>query len=79
LYKNDEIDKTIDAAYSAPDFATKQKLTWQLQSLIHDKYCLWTPVIGFVDLSAKNKKAHDDNVDDIPFGIWTPEKAWISR
>ena len=73
------LDKAIADATAATDDATKAKNMQQMQVLISDKYCLFTPTIINVDLAPKNKKVHNDGVDDTPFGMWTPESAWISK
>jgi ABC-type transport system substrate-binding protein len=77
--KNADLDKAFNDAVAATDFATKQKLTWQLQSLVHDTYCIWTPILINVGISAKSKKVHGDGISDMAFGLWSPENAWIEK
>jgi peptide/nickel transport system substrate-binding protein len=79
IAKFSDLDKVIADSTSATDDATKAKNMQQMQVLINDKYCLFTPTIINVDLAPKNKKVHGDGVDDKPFGLWTPESAWISK
>jgi peptide/nickel transport system substrate-binding protein len=76
---NDTIDKAINDAFAAPDFATKQKLTWETQKVINETYCMWTPVLVNIDLSVKTKKVHGDGIDTTPFGLWTPESAYLDK
>jgi ABC-type transport system substrate-binding protein len=76
-----EIDKLFDDTRAAPDFASKQKLYWQLQSVLIDKYCLFFPVIIYLEHATKNPKVHGDSLDDPQgsTGLWTPEDAWIEK
>jgi peptide/nickel transport system substrate-binding protein len=79
--KNADIDKAISDAYQAPDFASKQKATWNFQSVVFDKYCAWIPVLLNVELATKSSKVHGDSLDDPQgsTGLWTPEAAWLEK
>jgi peptide/nickel transport system substrate-binding protein len=77
--KNAELDKTFADASAATDFATKKDLTWKLQVLVHDTYCVWNPILVNVGISVKTKKVHDDGISDMAFGLWSPENAWLEK
>jgi ABC-type transport system substrate-binding protein len=79
LLHNADIDNAINNAAAAPDFATKQSLTWAAQTALTETYDIWTPVLVNVDLSVKTKKVHGDGIDTTPFGLWTPESAYLDK
>jgi peptide/nickel transport system substrate-binding protein len=81
IIKNAEIDKAFQDARGAADFASKQQLTWQLQSLLIDKYCLYFPVIIYLELATKSPKVHGDALDNPigSIGLWEPENAWKEK
>jgi peptide/nickel transport system substrate-binding protein len=77
--KNADLDKTFSDASAATDFNTKKDLTWKLQVLVHDTYCIWNPILVNVGISAKSKKVHGDGISDMAFGLWAPENAWMGK
>ena len=73
-----EINDLYIRASTAPDFATKKKLTQQLMALWTDKYCLST-ILGISPLPiGKSKKLHDDLYGVVPNRYLSP-KAWLSE
>jgi peptide/nickel transport system substrate-binding protein len=67
-----------NAAITAVDDATKQKLVWQMASIAIDKYCMTTPVNVQPVNYVKTKKLHDDLLGVYPNQYISP-KAWLSK
>jgi ABC-type transport system substrate-binding protein len=73
-----EINALYIRASTAPDFATKKKLTQQLMALWTDKYCL-SAIVSISPLPiGKSKKLHDDLYGVVPNRYLSP-KAWLSE
>ena len=71
-----EITNMFVRASTAPDFATKKKLTQQLMALWTDKYCL-SAIVSISPLPiGKSKKLHDDLYGVVPNRYLSP-KAWL--
>lgn len=75
----EETDKLIDQALAAPDFATKEKITLQLQQLVFDKYAIFMPLWVMPSIAAKYPKVHDDKIYEAELTTWTPESAWMQK
>ena len=67
----------IDEANSAPDFQTKQKLTWKVQQEIHDNLTLMFPFIVQSRVTARHPNVHNDGFSIGHQEQWTPEDAWL--
>jgi|WetSurMetagenome_2_1015567.scaffolds.fasta_scaffold150395_1 peptide/nickel transport system substrate-binding protein len=73
-----EILELYDKASSAPDMATKRKLTHELMAMWTDKYCLSTFLTFEPNPIGKSKKLHDDLFGVVPNRYLSP-KAWLSE
>jgi peptide/nickel transport system substrate-binding protein len=73
-----EINDTTKAINSAVDFKTKKSLSWELQSLVFDKYCIYIPLVLLPSLAAKSSKIHDEYTDYVTEAPWTFADAWMS-
>ncbi|MFC1533740.1 ABC transporter substrate-binding protein [Thermodesulfobacteriota bacterium] len=72
----DDYMDALRKALEAPDFATKQKWTWEAQRLLIDKYCLINFIVTSPRVNVFNKKTHDINWEVTTTVHWTPEDAW---
>jgi peptide/nickel transport system substrate-binding protein len=77
----DEVDEAIWLTTTAPDFETKQAESWNLQYLLTDKYCLYTPIVATYPIAAKTEKVHGEQThtmeaSDFPF---TFADAWLEQ
>jgi peptide/nickel transport system substrate-binding protein len=70
-----EFQQKLAEVSAAPDFATKQKLTWELQKIGVDN-AMVTWIHTSVGLSARQLKVHDDGFSKILGVEWTPADAW---
>lgn len=77
VYLPPEFTALYTQATSAPDFATKQKLVYQLMTLATDKYCIATHLYLQPAPIFKSKRIHDDLFGVIPFR-WLSPKTWLS-
>lgn len=71
----DELESAITNMMSATNNEDKKKWAWEMQSLLIDKYCVITPLVTTVNLSAKLPKIHDDYIE-YP---WTFADVWIEK
>lgn len=72
--------QAIQDAISAPDFATKQKLTQGLMKTFTDTYCLQLITDTRFDNAFEQKWVHDSGIlKSVNTQMWTPEIAWISK
>lgn len=78
LYLPKEFVDAYSLAIQAPDFATKQKLVWQLTSLATDKYCMVTYSFQQRSPLFKTNRLHDDMYGLTP-NNWLSSKAWFSK
>lgn len=60
----DDVETTIQQLTQATDAEVKKSLQWQLQSLMADKYCLWTPVVDLNNIAAKSVKVQNDYLSE---------------
>jgi len=72
----DDYADAINKAKEAPDFATKQKWTWEAQRLLVDEYCLVNFYCTSPRVNVFNKKVHDINWEVTTTVHWTPEDSW---
>jgi len=79
LIHPDELEKLVADQRAAPDQEAKKKLTWQLQDMVMNKYCLLTPVVLLSSLDAKAPYVKNDGLLDIDFTQWTPWEAWLNK
>jgi peptide/nickel transport system substrate-binding protein len=70
----------VDSAITAGDFQTKQKWAQEAQKLLIDKYCLVTPIWGFIDNSIRYRYVHNLGVMEFAnTAQWTPEDTWLEK
>jgi peptide/nickel transport system substrate-binding protein len=76
----DDWVKAVQDAKAAPDFATKQKLTQNLQKLFVDKYCLILISSTRYDNAFEQSYVRNSGVlRSANTQIWTPEAAWLDK
>jgi len=75
----DDYEAALTNAVNAPDFATKQKWTWEVQKLLVDKYALVQYFFTQPRTTVINKKFQDTGFG-VTFDVqWTPADAWMSK
>jgi peptide/nickel transport system substrate-binding protein len=74
-----EVTKQLQEAREAPDLATKKKVSWELQKLVYDKYCIFTPLFVPTAVWAKQPRIQDDGFYRTHVSDWTPERTWIKK
>jgi peptide/nickel transport system substrate-binding protein len=78
----EEVDESIWLTTTAPDFETKKAQSWNLQYLLTDKYCLYTPIIATFPIAAKSIKVHGEHTSTVEAGSsfpWTFADAWLEE
>lgn len=75
----DEITAFIPQVLAAPDFATKKTMTYQLDSLMIDKYQLITPLFMWPSMAAKFNYVKDDTTLAYELKEWYPENIWLDK
>ena len=75
----DEIEQLLVEAKQAPDQETKRAKIWQLQQVVFEKYCIFTPLVVISGLAAKQPYVHDDGLMVVEQTQWTPEDAWLDK
>jgi ABC-type transport system substrate-binding protein len=79
LSHTEEIDAVLDAAVTAPDFATKQQLTWKTQEYLFDELTNVIPLYVQDQISVKWPKVHNDGFS-VTAGVQsTPEECWMEK
>jgi peptide/nickel transport system substrate-binding protein len=71
----DDVENAITNMMNATTKADKQKWSWELQSLVVDKYCLFIPLNHQPGLSAKAKYVQGDHLDY----NWTYADWWKDK
>jgi len=80
LIHPDEIENASSLMLSAPDAKTKQAEAWELQSLIFDKYCIFTPLIFLPSVTTWSTKVHDEiNEKYPPQDPWSFANTWMTQ
>jgi len=76
----DDVENAISLMVSAPDFTSKQAEAWELQSLMFDKYCIFTPLIFMPSITAWSTKVHDElNETYPPQDPWSFADTWMTQ
>jgi peptide/nickel transport system substrate-binding protein len=77
----EEVDEGIGLVTSAPDFETEKAQSWNLEYLLIDKYCLYTPIIAFYSIAAKTDNVHDEQTSTVGASgiVWTFADAWLEE
>jgi len=78
----DEVESAIFAMTTATTYEAKQAAAWELQSLLTEEYCIYTPVMLSFTIAAKTPKVHDE-YSSMPesdlSGTWTFADAWLEQ
>jgi ABC-type transport system substrate-binding protein len=77
----EEVDECIGLVTTATDFETEKAQSWNLESLIIDKYCVYTPIIAFYSTAAKTEKVHGDQTSTVGASSipWTFADVWLEE
>ena len=74
-----ELDENINTSSHA-DYATRQALYLQQQSMYIDKYCLIIPLVVWPPIAAKSTKLHDEYTCTVESNFpWTFADCWIEK
>jgi peptide/nickel transport system substrate-binding protein len=70
----------IKKAIAAPDFKTKQKLVWDVQKLMVDKYCISIMLWCMMSPATEAPYVKNSNFFRLSHnGLWTPEEVWLAK
>ncbi len=76
----DDVENAVNLMISAPDFKTKQSEAWELQSLMFDKYCIFTPIMFMSNITAWSTRVHDELWETyIPQDPWSFADTWLGE
>jgi peptide/nickel transport system substrate-binding protein len=73
----DKIEQLLLEAKAAPDDESKQAKIWELQTVVFEEYCIFSPMLVGSGLAAKQPYARGDGFMEVEFTQWTPEDAWL--
>jgi peptide/nickel transport system substrate-binding protein len=79
MYRSAEIDAAVDAALAAPDFASKQALTWELQALVFEELAVFLPIYVGDGLCVAYPYVHDHGFCVNNGDYFTPADAWMDQ
>ena len=74
-----QTDQMIKDAKAAPDDKTKQALTWKVQDRVFGEQSVMIPLFVVDDITFRQTKVHNDGLDMIEGGQWTPQDAWMEH
>lgn len=74
-----QTDQMIKDAKAAPDDKTKQALTWKVQDRVFGEQSVMIPLWVVDDITFRQTKVHNDGLDMIEGGQWTPQDAWMEH
>lgn len=78
----DEVEAKMEEMTTAITFEAKKNAAWDLQTLMIDKYCMYTPLILEYQISVKSTKLHDDYVAEpqsSKSGSWGYGDVWLEK
>jgi len=75
----DKIEKLLTEAKQAPDQESKRAKIWELQQVVFEEYCIFTPMFVVSGLAAKQPYVRDDGMMVTEQTQWTPEDAWLDK
>ena len=76
----DDLEQAINDLAAAGDLATMKKLNYKVNELMFDKYCLFTPGLVTIGLSAKHPWVKGDGMMTQGWPTeWAPENAWLDK
>jgi hypothetical protein len=73
----DKIEQLLLEAKAAPDDESKQAKIRELQTVVFEEYCIFSPMLVASGLAAKQPYARGDGLMEVEFTQWTPEDAWL--
>jgi peptide/nickel transport system substrate-binding protein len=78
----DAVEDAIKRMTTATDLEVKKDAAWELQALMVDDYCMYTPLILEFSIAAKSTKVHGEYTSeprsDVS-GTWTFADAWLEQ
>jgi len=77
----EDLEECIGLVTTSTDFETEKAHSWNLESLMIDKYCVYTPIIAFYSIAAKTEKVHGDQTSVVGASgfPWTFADAWMEE
>ena len=76
----DDVENASSLMLSAPSSSAKQAYVWELQSLMFDKYCIFTPIVFLPSVTAWSTKVHDEiNEKYPPQDPWSFANTWMTQ
>jgi len=75
----DKIEKLLVEAKQAPDQQSKRAKIWELQQVVFEEYCIFTPMFVVSGLAAKQPYVRGDGMMVVEQTQWTPEDAWMDK
>lgn len=75
----DEIENLLTEAKQAPDQETKRAKVRELQHIVFEKYCIFSPMYVLSGLAAKQSYIKNDGMMTVELTQWTPEDAWLDK
>ncbi len=73
----EKIEQLLVEAKAAPDEESKQAKIWELQKVVFEEYCIFSPMWVASGLAAKQPYARGDGLMEVELTQWTPEDAWL--
>jgi peptide/nickel transport system substrate-binding protein len=73
-----DVNYFTKATCSAADLEKKTQLSWQLEKLVFETYCMMTPICVDFSIYAKSTKIHDE-YSGTDLGAWTFTDAWLAK
>jgi peptide/nickel transport system substrate-binding protein len=77
----DELEEAIGLTTTATNFETQKAESWNLQYLLVDKYCIFTPIVASYSIAAKTEKVQGDQSSVVGASgfPWTFAEAWLEE
>ncbi len=78
----DEVEAKMVEMTSAITFDAKKNAAWDLQTLMIDKYCMYTPLVLEYQIAVKSTKLHNDYVGEPTSdksGTWGYGEIWLDN
>jgi hypothetical protein len=79
VIRPDDLDATWKQATFETDVDAQQKLVWDLEKMLIDKYCLINPIYVSYSCGATSPAVHDLKLYDPWIVRWPTEDAWLSK
>jgi hypothetical protein len=76
----DDVEDAWQKVTVALDFEAKQAAAFELQSLMFDEYCIFTPIMFYPNVAAWSVKVHDEPFESYPSqDPWSFADTWIEQ